>query len=61
MRCEGVHRLLVLAGGRLAGLITSTDVLRAVADARQVSRGDAETLSVAKNWYPTGAESTDLK
>jgi len=34
MRREGVHRLLVLEGGRLAGLITSTDVLRAVADGR---------------------------
>jgi len=34
MRRAGVHRLLVLEEGRLAGLVTSTDVLRAVAGGR---------------------------
>jgi CBS domain-containing protein len=31
MSRAGVHRLLVLDDGRLAGLVTATDVLRAVA------------------------------
>ena len=31
MAFEGVHRLLVLDGGRLAGIVTSMDVLRALA------------------------------
>lgn len=34
MRAAGVHRLLVLDDGRLAGLITTTDVLRAVAEGK---------------------------
>lgn len=33
MRAAGVHRLLVMEGGALVGMITSTDVLRAVAEA----------------------------
>lgn len=32
MRSAGVHRLLVLDDGKLAGIITSTDVARAVAE-----------------------------
>ncbi|MFL5384466.1 MAG: CBS domain-containing protein [Longimicrobiaceae bacterium] len=34
MRSAGVHRLLVLDDGRLAGLVTATDVMGAVADGR---------------------------
>ena len=34
MRAAGVHRLLVLERGGLAGLVTATDVLGAVADGR---------------------------
>jgi CBS domain-containing protein len=35
---EGVHRLLVLDGDSLAGIITTTDLARAVADRRLIAR-----------------------
>lgn len=38
MRREGVHRLLVLDGTTLAGIITTTDLARAVADRRLIAR-----------------------
>jgi len=38
MRSAGVHRVLVLEGGRLAGIITSSDVTRAVAEHKVAER-----------------------
>jgi CBS domain-containing protein len=37
MRREGVHRLLVLDGAALVGIVTTTDLARAVADRRLVA------------------------
>jgi predicted transcriptional regulator len=44
MAFEGVHRLLVLDGERLAGIVTSMDVLRELAG---VSRPAARVMAVA--------------
>jgi len=41
MRRAAVHRLLVLDDGRLAGLVTATDVMGAVADGRLSGGPDA--------------------
>ncbi|HEU4564928.1 MAG TPA: CBS domain-containing protein [Gemmatimonadaceae bacterium] len=38
MRRAGIHRLLVMEGGRLVGIISSMDVARAVADGRLTVR-----------------------
>lgn len=41
MRSAGVHRLLVLDDGRLAGMVSATDVMGAVADGRLSGALDA--------------------
>lgn len=38
MRSAGVHRVLVMEGGRLLGLVSAMDLVRAVADHRIVGR-----------------------
>jgi CBS domain-containing protein len=38
MMRAGVHRLLVLDGPRLLGIVTATDIVRAVADHRLTPR-----------------------
>lgn len=38
MRAEDVHRLLVMEAGKLLGIVTTTDLTRAVADGRVVRR-----------------------
>ena len=38
MKTAGVHRLLVVDQGKLVGIITSTDIARAVADHRLQER-----------------------
>lgn len=42
MQYAGVHRMLVLEHGRLAGIVTTSDVMRAVAQGRLGARRDVQ-------------------
>lgn len=53
MRREGIHRLLVVDGDRLAGIVSALDVVRAVADRRLTTHTyvfDSEDRFDTRGW-----------
>lgn len=58
MRNEGIHRVLVVEGKKIVGIVTTSDVTRAVADDRFIARryvfGDDQRYD-ERGWEPGGS------
>lgn len=56
MRAEGIHRVIVVKGqGVLAGIVTTTDVLRALERGQSFHEGDALQASLGRHADPASA------